>query len=146
MCDCNKKPKPKVETSNFITCVKEFTAMSLWENHRVGEECVDCGTKWRHYYILSKISNILVILLEKFNGKKLIDFGESLLFEDEDGNKVTYKLKAQIEHVGSMGSGHYYCVCKRGNDWYLVDDSNVSLCQQSPTNNSYLLFYELSGM
>eukprot|EP00927_Polykrikos_kofoidii_P011579 TRINITY_DN14937_c0_g1_i3.p1 TRINITY_DN14937_c0_g1~~TRINITY_DN14937_c0_g1_i3.p1 ORF type:complete len:996 (+),score=175.29 TRINITY_DN14937_c0_g1_i3:247-3234(+) len=60
---------------------------------------------------------------------------------------VEYKLIGLIQHIGSMGSGHYISYCqhkKKPQDWYEFDDthSNMVLQEQVERAEPYVLFYQ----
>ena len=39
--------------------------------------------------------------------------------------KLTYKLKATLNHIGELNKGHYYCNINLGNEWFIFNDSVV---------------------
>ena len=57
-----------------------------------------------------------------------------------------YRLRATINHSGSMSSGHYWCYvrCRGSGQWFSCDDKIVKPVKPEILNNgsSYLLFYE----
>ena len=57
-----------------------------------------------------------------------------------------YRLRATINHTGSMSSGHYWCYvrCRGSGQWFSCDDKIVEPVKSDILNNSssYLLFYE----
>lgn len=142
VCGCTKTIEPIKDIGNYIKSESNIDAKKLFFNHRVGDLCDKCGKKRKHFYVLSKMANIIVIVLEKYFKKSLIDFSDQLSFETDDGGKVTYELKAQIEHSGTISGGHYYCVVKRGGEWYQVDDLSYFNSQPKPSPNTYMILYE----
>ena len=56
---------------------------------------------------------------------------------------VPYELVGILEQSGSMGGGHYVAHVKRGEKWYLADDSYVSPSKeiQKAAGRGYVLFY-----
>ena len=48
--------------------------------------------------------------------------------------KLTYKLKATLNHIGELNKGHYYCNINLGNEWFIFNDSVVE--------KNYLMEYE----
>lgn len=60
--------------------------------------------------------------------------------------KPIYDLYAVSIHLGGYGGGHYVSFCLHNNQWYLFDDSNVSVSSESSVKNNpnaYVLFYKL---
>ena len=60
-------------------------------------------------------------------------------------NKETrYKLYGVVNHMGSLGGGHYTAYARSGDQWYLFDDSRVEAveAQKIVSSDAYLLFYE----
>jgi ubiquitin C-terminal hydrolase len=142
LCKCTDKPEPKVENISYIMSDRKVTAENLVNIQTDGDICSGCQTNYRHHYIINKLSNILIVVLNKYNTKSLIEFDEDLVFEKQDGTKTTYTLKAQIEHRGNTHSGHYHCIIKRGVGYYHVDDQFVCNASFASTQDSYILLYE----
>lgn len=65
---------------------------------------------------------------------------------DGKGHTRRYQLCAMIKHVGATPqSGHYWCVCRRGNDWYRANDSHVSPTKYSAELTDVIVaFYRLT--
>ncbi len=57
---------------------------------------------------------------------------------------VTYCLTAASLYYGNGTSGHYVCIGKHKNKWYLKDDTNVIQIETIPTHNKcyYVLIYK----
>ena len=91
-------------------------------------------------------SNNLIIHLKRFDNfinKKndLITYPEELTI-----NNTQYHLFGIVNHTGSLFGGHYYSYIKHiDNNWYELNDSNVSLIDKSSVvnKNAYLLFYQI---
>ena len=73
-------------------------------------------------------------------------------FVDKDcgfSSRNKYSLFAVCNHVGDMEFGHYYAYVKlNGNEWYLFNDSSVTVTGNRVKNISaeaYSLFYVLEG-
>jgi hypothetical protein len=90
-----------------------------------GYTCENCGTvntynketntedmKVIQIYRLAKLSEIIVLMFKKYNGKSERYFPPTLEFSSKTG-KLFYKIVAQIEHSGGRNSGHYICKCLR---------------------------------
>jgi len=111
--------------------------------------------------LLWKIPKILIIHIKRFINIKnvgliklnnLIDFPkENLCISNylsklsQHLQKKTYNLVAIANHIGTLNAGHYYAFIKSyvNNNWYKIDDSSISLINESDivTNNAYMLFY-----
>mmetsp|Transcript_2570 Transcript_2570/g.5654 ORF Transcript_2570/g.5654 Transcript_2570/m.5654 type:complete len:896 (+) Transcript_2570:110-2797(+) len=69
------------------------------------------------------------------------------LLDEPSSQPMEYKLMGVIQHIGSMGGGHYisYCQHKRKpHDWYEFDDMQVSLvsAEQVERAEPYVLFFQ----
>ena len=71
-----------------------------------------------------------------FNGSKYTNNNSkvSIPFEWNHG----YNLIGAILHSGSMNGGHYVCIGKKHNKWYLFDDSHVTEINNKNVLNNYL--------
>lgn len=143
VCGCTRELKPMEEILTSLTLSTNVTASNILNSVTDGEICKTCQNNYKHYYIVSGISNIIVIVLNKYYGKGMLDFTDQLIFDLDNGSKATYNLKAQVEHSGSQSGGHYTCKIKRGDEWFYVNDRLVQACEPGPTSNSYLLFYSI---
>lgn len=63
-------------------------------------------------YSLVRLSEIIVLLFKKYQGKRQRYFPPTLDFKAMTGN-LKYKLISQVEHSGSMSGGHYVAKCLR---------------------------------
>lgn len=64
--------------------------------------------------------------------------------QQQDNELGKLELYGVIVHSGSSaGSGHYYAFVKNGSDWFEMNDSNVSRCNEDRVlrQQAYLLFY-----
>lgn len=92
------------------------------------------------------IPEYLVVIYNKYYGKKMINFPLNLVFNNtKKSTSLNYELISQIEHLGSLDGGHYYCISKRGDTTYTFNDRTVSRGILAPTSNTYICFYELLG-
>ena len=67
----------------------------------------------------------------------------------QDNNIIAYRLKAIINHIGDINSGHYTCNIRTDIDpevWVEYNDRTVKIMENSPNNmyssNAYILLYE----
>jgi len=77
------------------------------------------------------------------NYTKNIDITHTQLFSSD--RLIEYSLKAVINHIGTVESGHYYSYNKyNDDDWYKCDDTQIT---KNPkyinSNNAYILLYQL---
>ena len=89
---------------------------------------------------------ILIVLSKKYNSKsKLNTFTEFTQFIEFNGTNgaLKYEAVSQIEHSGGMNGGHYWCVSKRNDGWYYLNDSSYVKKEFSVTNNTYIVFYHI---
>lgn len=71
----------------------------------------------------------------------------SPFLDDHTPYPVEYKLIGLIQHIGSMGGGHYISYCqhkRRPQDWYEYDDMQVTVVhpEQVERAEPYVLFYQ----
>lgn len=71
-----------------------------------------CTSNIVQIYCLRRLSNIIVLMFKKYNGKKNRYFPEILEFQSIKG-LLKYRLISQIEHYGSTYGGHYTALCMR---------------------------------
>ena len=105
--------------------------------------------------IFSKLPSILIFQIDRnvslgtgsvYDTRK-ISFHEELqvqeLQEDEQVT-VQYRLRAVINHSGSLATGHNTAHVRRGNSWYFCDDGNVVKCRGPFNKNSQktVFFFE----
>eukprot|EP00930_Biecheleria_cincta_P101498 TRINITY_DN9314_c0_g1_i1.p1 TRINITY_DN9314_c0_g1~~TRINITY_DN9314_c0_g1_i1.p1 ORF type:complete len:920 (-),score=147.92 TRINITY_DN9314_c0_g1_i1:275-2944(-) len=74
-----------------------------------------------------------------------LDVGPFL--EEPSSQPVEYRLIGLIQHIGSMGGGHYISYCqhkRRPQDWYEFDDMQANLvsAEQVERAEPYVLFYQ----
>lgn len=115
--------------------------------------CSKCNTKGNKMKSsnLVMIPEILFVICKKYKydktgGQKLdiyIDFPEEIYFPGKNNENLLYKAVAQIQHSGSLNSGHYWGICKRKNGWYNINDTNISKLEFKPDNNTYIVVYHI---
>jgi len=101
------------------------------------------------------LPKVLVIVLQRFSGtfnknNILVDFPITNLDMSKyvigyNNHKFTYDLIGICNHSGGIHGGHYTSYSKTNNQWYLYNDSNVSLVKNMNnliSNNAYCLFYK----
>lgn len=67
---------------------------------------------------------------------------------DSPANSIMYELSTVIVHKGNIDSGHYVVYCRKGDAWFLFDDSKVVLVGMAEVlaAEAYLLFYMISNL
>lgn len=110
--------------------------------------CKDCKSIYNEKkttatinYRLTKVSPVMIILFNKYQGKYLFPYPDKFTIGKE--TKFTYQVVAQIEHSGGMEGGHYWAIASRKNGTFTLNDSSASPGSLSPTESSYLVFYHL---
>jgi ubiquitin C-terminal hydrolase len=108
---------------------------------------------------IRKLPEVLVVHLKRFRHDwgttkvgKTVTFpvsGELDLapFVDAQETFSKYKLTGLVQHIGSIGSGHYvsYCKHKTSGSWYLFDDSRVTPISNPSSveqTEAYVLFFQ----
>lgn len=113
------------------------------------ENC-KCNTVSEHKTTLWKLPKKIIVNLKRYSmsGHKLntkIKYPiDSLMVRESESNKVyNYSLENIIYHFGNSTNGHYVNSSKINNEWYLIDDDNVSVNSKVilENNNSYVLIY-----
>ena len=64
-----------------------------------------------------------------------------------DNYQCKYHLIGVICHQGSLNFGHYYSIIKKNNEWYLLNDDNISIFNMDINKNimykdAYVLLYK----
>eukprot|EP00397_Hematodinium_sp_SG-2012_P009501 GEMP01009588.1.p1 GENE.GEMP01009588.1~~GEMP01009588.1.p1 ORF type:complete len:856 (+),score=172.38 GEMP01009588.1:69-2636(+) len=74
-----------------------------------------------------------------------LDVREFLDPESEE-KETAYRLIGVVQHMGSMGGGHYiaYCLHYKTKEWYEFDDTRVTLVSADTVEKAepYILFYQ----
>ena len=83
-------------------------------------------------------SKYLIIGLKRFEYKGTRYVKNSKEIEVPLKWRHGYELRGAIIHSGSINGGHYICVGKRDNKWYLFNDSSVSMINSKRLLESYL--------
>jgi ubiquitin C-terminal hydrolase len=103
---------------------------------------------------LWKNPHVLIVSLKRFDhnlNKNTTDVNAPVVLELSPfclhTEMQSYELVAVAHHMGSVGSGHYNCICKHPNGtWYAIDDQLVREAQLKEVEyvikNGYIYFYE----
>jgi len=148
----NELEKVQIELTH---CLDLTFKKEQLERKRTCEYCNEIVDASKLYTILN-LPQYLIIQLKRFKvGHKkehFIKFEEVLdmskymdpdLLENLRCN-TTYNLINIINHTGTIARGHYYSYCKIAmhNQWFIMNDSRISLCDNIFTPNAYILIYE----
>ena len=100
-----------------------------------------------------KLSDILIIQLKLYNNKLnkvnyKFDYPEILDMNNYCVNYYNDNLKYQLYGIciqgGGLNFGHYYAICKSGEDWFRYNDESVNQVRKEDAFNKipYCLFYK----
>ena len=106
--------------------------------------CEKCGKKnVINDTKLSSIPNNIVVVFNKYEKKINLHHPNELTFISRYGDALKYDLVTQIEHHGSINSGHYYALLKRKGIVYSCDDTEINVVNMNlrSTNNTYIALY-----
>lgn len=146
----------KNDTNTLEDCLALHFTDETINNQEQEWKCDQCNVKApsKKSLKLWKNPNILIVSLKRFNHqlvKKNIlvkaPIELNLSKYTIHTPRVKYKLVAIANHQGSIGSGHYNCVCRHKSDkWFAIDDAMVREAQPNELdyslNNGYVYFYE----
>lgn len=106
-------------------------------------KCEKCDQMHVNTTITSKLElpQVLIVNFKRFKYKnnqryKITDTINIPLSIDN------FELCGVVNHMGSASGGHYTATVKRGNNWYVANDSSLSKATTLNTSNSYILFYK----
>ncbi|KAI9871069.1 MAG: hypothetical protein M1830_003479 [Pleopsidium flavum] len=157
------------QTTNLASCLRTFTSCEKLQANAYTCTSQICGglpQKASKELGIKKLPPVLCMQLKKYEftnasrGKldaKLqfplqLDMfpyttrGKKHARKSEDAGvspQVWYDLSSVIVHKGKLDSGHYICYCRKGENWFLFDDSKVMLAKGAEVldADAYLLFY-----
>lgn len=117
-------------------------------------DCDTCKAKTHMQFqrILSRTSQIMVLVFKKYEGKRVQFFPTSFTIDRGSEPAFQYCVVAQIEQSGNAGGGHYYAYGSRitpstgtsvRTAVYNLNDSYVEPRREgfTPTHNTYMVFY-----
>lgn len=145
--NCNKRIDVNMNHTyiplfNIDDIRKSFVDAIRYHREKIEYNCEGCG-KNSHITKLDQIRFcplILVLSFNRYHHRELINYPIEFTID----NKIIYKLKAQIIHRGSLHGGHYYAEVKRGENYYICNDSSIVKIPNFNKYNydAYMLFYE----
>ena len=98
-------------------------------------------------YEINKLPYVLILSLKRFKFNQNSNFKLRQMITYPIHNLKlhgqTYDLYGVINHYGSINSGHYTCIIKKNNKWFMCDDNNVYTIDEKKVMhaNAYILFY-----
>ena len=140
-----------LEETNLTTCILGYTHnledytpqehMSYHKKHY----------KYKRVYKLRRIPEIVIICLNRYRttGKgniiarnNKIKLPQTFNIPDIDNKAMVYDKIAEIDHLGSLNSGHYICRAKRNNKIYLFNDIRCTEYRLETLPSTFLTFYQ----
>lgn len=141
-----------------VDCNLEFTSRSEFSdwirNHATETEsykCEKCNQVSKNIprvQQLCMLREVVTVFFKWIRRAPKFWYPQTLQFPCKDGGVLTYRIVAQIEHVGSYNSsshtsgGHYYAKCMRDR-FYELNDNGVNLTDLNVTPKSQIVFYHL---
>lgn len=108
------------------------------------------------YSKLQTARSIITVVMHKYGVKPTTLYPLQLTFPAVHQGELIYDLCAVIRHYGTMSSGHYIAIVRRGNPhanenslkWWMCNDSSVAALEgpPAPAAEDYMLFYVLRGV
>jgi len=139
--NCGHESTGKDTTINVLLS-KDIIELFDKEERIDGVNCDKCKTKSTVEYrkTISGHSSNIVVSLNKYFDKNKFDYPLNFFI-----NNLEFRLISTIEHMGILNAGHYNSRVRRGDKYYIIDDSNILELpgEFNGSNNTYMLFYEL---
>ena len=98
-------------------------------------------------YSINRLPYVLILSLKRFKFNQNYNFKLSQMITyplaDLELKGEKYDLYGVINHYGGINSGHYTCIIKKKDKWYMCDDSNIYQIEEKRVMhaNAYILFY-----
>lgn len=108
-------------------------------------KCDKCNKKTnaKKEKFLVKIPDVICfVFINKYtNNFTNISYSNNFKIQDSEEQ---YNLKATVEHMGSLNSGHYFSRVSRNNEFYIANDNSIQKIGDKidKLNTSYIIFYE----
>jgi ubiquitin C-terminal hydrolase len=134
-------------TTNLNKSVEKYLEKEIIQGQYLCQACGKTRDLEKQYSFVI-LPNILVIQLKRFVTvpfHRKINMHCEFPFELElnTSERVKYDLKSIAVHSGNATCGHYSAFCKRGNKWFMFDDSNFQEVDPESVRQvqGYLLMY-----
>lgn len=101
---------------------------------------------------LTMAPEIIVVVVKKYNNAmqalpNTIAFPPHIEFQRSATHNLYYSAVAQIEHVGDVGGGHYWAICRRRDGWWRLNDTLADrVAGFASTPNTYIVMYHYEGL
>ncbi len=111
------------------------------------EKC-KCGILAEKKIFLYRLPEFLVVVLKSYNqsGMKIHNdtiYPETLKIKQTQTDEIfDYTLYCVIYHHGNSQRGHYNCIVKVNDKWFLIDDDTIQLHEKMVFQGGYMLFYK----
>lgn len=141
------------ECFNMITLpIKGKTLYDMLDNYfikenldyKYNEEKTNKKYKVHRQIKIMNSPKYLILVLKKYSNFNNIytypieNLNISKYCEGYDKIDCKYKLEGVGCHSGNLNSGHYFSICRKNDEWYVLNDSNVS--KFDINNNKSVLF------
>ena len=136
----------RITPDRFADINKDIDNLKHFREYVSDYICDRCHTKGSSTILtcVSRVSSILIIAIDRYISRDSITLPDTLSFDNVEGNTLTYKLIATIEHFGGLNGGHYVAQVLRKDVTCIANDSHIQdINHIRSTNNTYLLFYHL---
>lgn len=132
----------------------DLNSILLKQIESIDENCICSKCNIKSNKIKSSnlvmIPEILFVMCKKYKyennrGKKiesLVNFPHEIKFPGKD-EQLVYRAVSQIQHSGSLNSGHYWTNCQRSDGWYCLNDSHISKNKYEPDIYTYIVVYHV---
>jgi ubiquitin C-terminal hydrolase len=123
--------------------------VSVLEDYRCSE-CTRAGRpsskKYRVYQLLLVPPVLPIVFHSRYlGGAPPVDVPQTFAFCGKNGQAHSYRLVAQIEHSGSLSSGHYWAIVQRQEGVVRADDMSATAGAFGATGATYTLIYHYEG-
>ena len=105
----------------------------------------DINKQYKRVYILKYIPEVIIISLNKYIQKNNIILPEVFKIPHVNGSDMIYNKKAEIDHLGVLGGGHYISRVLRQDKVFLFNDNIYSDSELKTNRNTYITLYELKN-
>ena len=140
---CNKC-KAAVSKQTRVETILELTELERSKGNSSGPvdyTCPSCNDSSHIVMQTAILVNEPCILVLVINGQRNLMVPSRIILE----TGTEYNPVSQVDHMGSINSGHYVCICKRKDQWYLFDDMTIHESKFHPNKNTCVVFYERSN-
>lgn len=133
-------------TETIENCIKNIIKSEILTDYKC-EKCNSISTTVKETTI-ENIPPCLNIVFSRIMAPQLqLDCLERISIR-KGNTKLIYKLTGAVFHIGSNRGGHYFAICKRGDDWYRCDDTNIHKYPKFDRrlfHYAYIIFYILES-